>query len=118
MCDSNFKAFKCFLLDLAVKYFQMPELNKFDGYDACMDVFQDEAIYCYVKSALKPDPTSELYNFIEQFSSKKKQHFRHDKLTRGICINNCQKLINEMGRRGDNYYTPKFDFDYTVNSFP
>lgn len=92
----------------------MPALNKLDDYDACMDVYAENAKYCYVRTALKPDFSSELYKFIVEFSSKKKVHFRHDKLTRGVCINTCQQLITEMGSGADEYFVPEFELDYKV----
>lgn len=73
-----------------------------------------QAKYCYIRTALKPDYTSELYNFIDEFSSRKKVHFRHDKLTRGVCINTCQQLIAEMGSAADDYFVPEFELDYKV----
>ena len=93
----------------------MPELNKFENYDACMGTFGREAKFCYVKTALKPDKSSKLFNFIEEFSSNKKQHFRHDKLARGICINTCRKIIDDLGQpAAEKYFVEKFDFDYEV----
>jgi hypothetical protein len=49
-----------------------------------------------------------------EFSSKKKVHFRHDKLTRGICVNTCKKLIAEMGLAADDFFVPEFELDYKV----
>lgn len=93
----------------AEKYFEMPTLNKFDDYDACMDVYKDKAKYCYVKSVIRPDENSRIYNDIREFSKRKKQHFRHDKLTRGICINKCEKLIRYMGADANSLYQPEYN---------
>lgn len=98
----------------AKKYFQMPELNKFEDYESCLETYESEARYCYVRTAIKPDTSSELYNFIKSFSDKKKQHFRHDKLTRGVCINTCKNLISELGTSADDFYLPEFKLDYKV----
>jgi hypothetical protein len=87
----------------------MPHLNKFDDYDECMDVYKDQAKYCYVRSAIKPDGNSEIYKFIAEFSSNVKQHFRHDRLTRGVCINSCAKLIINLDSDANSYYQPDFD---------
>lgn len=100
----------------AVQYFKMPELNKFSDFDACMGVFSKEAKYCYVKTALKPDESSELYKYIREFSNMKKQHFRHDKLARGVCLNTCSKIISDMGLESDKYFVPKFALDYAVSN--
>lgn len=87
----------------------MPKLNEFDDYDGCMEVFRDKAKYCYVKSVIKPDK-SELFAFITEFSSRRKQHFRHDKLTRGICVNRCEKLIKSLDEKfTQSLYLPEFD---------
>lgn len=96
----------------------MPILNKLDNYDECMQVYNEKAKYCLVRTAIKPDPSSELYNFIVEFSSRKKQHFRHDKLLRGVCLNNCQKLLSELDSlksgESDSFYVPPFNLDYDV----
>lgn len=93
----------------------MPPLNRFDDYEACMRVFKDEAKYCYVRTAIKPNSSSELYNFIWEFSNMKKQHFRHDKLSRGICINKCKELIEALGISAEEFYVPEFNLDYAVS---
>jgi hypothetical protein len=91
----------------------MPALNKFEDYDSCLETYQDKARYCYVKTAIKPD-SSELYTFIKEFSDKKKMHFRHDKLARGVCINSCQELIDGLGSDAEKYFVPYFELDYEV----
>lgn len=103
-----------FLFFKAEQYFKMPELNRFSDYDECMAVFEKEAKYCFVKTAIKPDETSELYRFIRDFSNKKKQHFRHDKLNRGVCLNSCRKIISDIGLESDKYFVPKFSLNYSV----
>lgn len=123
----------------------MPTLNKFDNYDACIDVYKEKARYCIVRTAIKPDSSSNLYNFIIEFSSRKKQHFRHgkrfetlnlrkdvadhfrsvaslsDKLLRGVCLNTCQKLLTQLDElqsgEAAKFYVPPFDLDYNVCEF-
>ena len=87
----------------------MPQLNEFDDYEECMDVYQKDGKYCNVKSAIKPDISSQTYAYIADFSSRKKQHFRHDRLTRGICLNKCIELIESLGIEAEYYYEPDFD---------
>lgn len=96
----------------------MPRLNLLDDYDECIEIYRDEAKYCYVKSIIKsPDYQSKVYNFIQKFSSNKKQHFRHDLLTRGVCLNKCEKLISALNN-SINLYEPIFEFsDTTVRIF-
>lgn len=87
----------------------MPRLNELDNYDECMGVFRESAKYCYVKSIIKPpDYSSDLYNFIVEFSSRTKQHYRHDKLARGICVNKCVKLLESLNDTAESYYEPPF----------
>jgi hypothetical protein len=43
----------------------MPPLNQLDNYDQCL-VYDDRfAAYCFVDVTIKPQPDSELWNFIE-----------------------------------------------------
>jgi len=86
----------------------MPQLNEFDDYEECMDVYQKEGKYCFVKSVIKPDTNSQTYSFIREFSSRKKQHFRHDRLTRGICLNKCMELIESLDIEAAYHYEADF----------
>lgn len=92
----------------------MPPLNKFEDFDACLQVYGDDAKFCYVRTAIKPNPSSQLYKFMMKFSSNQKQHFRHDKLTRGVCINTCQELLAELGSSAREYFVPEIELDYQV----
>lgn len=71
----------------------MPALYGFDAYEQCM----------------------ENYDFIHEFSSKEKQHFRHDKLQRGVCMKKCLGLVDSLGDEADNYITKKFPFNSKLN---
>lgn len=90
-------------------------IYRFDDYEQCMGNYESEALYCVVNSYIKPDPQSELYKFIMDFSKNKKQHFRHDKLQRGLCVNTCQRLIQKMGRNSNRYLVKKFPMDSKVS---
>lgn len=91
------------------KYFSMPKLNLLDDYDECMDSYKDDAKYCYVKSIIKPPAhPSVVFDYIKEFSSNVKQHYRHDKLVRGICLNKCAKLVKSLNISIDHYYQPPF----------
>lgn len=92
----------------------MPSLNEFESYDKCLGSYYEEAKYCFVKTYIKPDETSELYNYIRNFSSMGKQHFRHDKLARGICMNSCKEMIDKMGNYSDKYFVSEFPMDTKV----
>lgn len=94
----------------------MPNLNKFESYNECLGTYYEEAKFCFVKTYIKPDETSVLYNYIRNFSSMGKQHFRHDKLFRGICINKCKEIIDKMGNHSDKYFVPEFPLDTIVTN--
>lgn len=95
----------------------MPKIFRFDDYDLCMGLYNTKALYCVVNTFIKPDPKSELYEYIKNYSSNKKQHFRHDKLQRGLCVNGCKKVISQMEKKPSDYFVKKFDFDSKVRNF-
>lgn len=86
----------------------MPPLDKFERYNECFGIYQDDAKYCFVKSLIKPDASSKLYKFIAEFSSDRRQHFRHDKLNRGICINSCEEALKKLGDEANKYFVAEF----------
>lgn len=92
----------------------MPMVFRFDDYEQCMGIYENEALYCVVNTHIKPDKKSDLYKFIMEFSSNKKQHFRHDKLQRGLCINGCKSAIDKMGKSSENYLVKKFPMEPKV----
>lgn len=91
----------------------MPDLFRFDNYQKCLGEARDENIpaYCVVNSFIKPDQSSSLYNYINDFSKKEKQHFRHDKLQHGICLEECLSLIQELGTAAEAFYVKAFPMD-------
>ena len=99
------------------EYFKMPKLFHYDDYDQCLGLYDNEAFYCVVNTFIKPDEKSELSKFITEFSSNKKQHFRHDKLQRGLCLNGCKDVIDKMGKGSEKYLVEKFPFDSKVRIF-
>lgn len=101
---------------VASEYYRMPMLYNFDDYEQCMGLFEDEALYCVVNSYIKPDDTSNLYNYMMEFSSNGKQHFRHDKLQRGLCTNTCMKLIDNLRANSEKYYVDEFPLNTKVTT--
>jgi hypothetical protein len=93
----------------------MPMVYRFDDYEQCMGIYERDALYCIVNTHLKPEPKSELYRFIKNFSTNTKQFFRHDKLQRGLCVNGCQKAIIKMGKSSQKYFVKKFPMDTKVS---
>ncbi|KAL7030734.1 hypothetical protein ACKWTF_006765 [Chironomus riparius] len=77
-------------------YYQMPNMYKYDDYNECLGIFNDEAVYCIANVKIQHNSSSELNNFIVEYSSNHKQHYRHDKLKRGLCVNYCLKLIGNL----------------------
>lgn len=112
---------KNLLSTVVTEYFKMPDINLFADYDRCMALspHQNSPAYCVVNTFIKPDPLSELYNYIKDFSKLEKQHFRHDKLHRGICVKDCLSLVKELGSEAKNYFVEKFPMDanLTIDNF-
>jgi hypothetical protein len=94
----------------------MPKIYRFDDFDLCMGLYDTEALYCVVNTFIKPDHLSKLYNFIKDFSSNTKQHFRHDKLQRGLCVNGCQSVVATMGKQSNDFLVEKFPMDSKVKT--
>lgn len=85
----------------------MPDLYQMDDYDKCLGLENNfksnEALYCLVNTELKSDDSSELYSYIHEFSMNEKQHFRHDKLQRGICLHKCKMIAEALGEKAKQY---------------
>jgi hypothetical protein len=90
----------------------MPALFEFDDFDKCLAVSQETSpAFCVVNSFIKPNNSSDLYKFIHEFSLKEKQHFRHDKLQRGICLKDCMEILEKLGNSSEEFYVEKFPMD-------
>lgn len=83
------------LIIVVSQYYLMPSLYNYDDYDGCSALF-DDPVYCIIDIQIKPELTSDLYNYITKFSNNYKQHFRHDKLERGLCINLCKQHVEKL----------------------
>lgn len=93
----------------------MPNLYEFDDYEKCLRGENSaKDLYCVVNSYIKPDNGSDLYNLIANFSSNRKQHLRHDKLQRGLCLSTCKKLVESLGNKSQSYFVEKFPMDSKV----
>lgn len=93
----------------------MPLLSSYDPYDQCMySSTTNRSIYCVAKTKIRPDPTNAVWNYtkvrdfftntvlvtftsfeFQEFSDVKMLHFRHDVLTRGVCIETCLKKLSK-----------------------
>ncbi|CAO1317393.1 unnamed protein product [Diamesa serratosioi] len=105
-CNVNSLFSKVYNID-TTEYYNMPDLYELDDYEKCLGLQisseSNGALYCLVNTQMKSDNSSELYNYIHDFSMKTKQHFRHDKLQRGICINKCKMIVELLGAQADKY---------------
>lgn len=91
-----------------------PVLNRYDNYHDCIGRNPD-GVYCIVDTMIKPDSDSKLYSDIVEYNKDYKKHYRHDMLTRGICIDDCQKTVDELGDRSEKYYIEEFPRNVTVS---
>lgn len=92
----------------------MPKVYKFDDIDNCFGSFGAQAVYCITSSFIKPDYRSELYKAIDSFSINTKQHLRHDKLQRGVCLNICQDLMQKFVHDSQKYLVDVLPMDSKV----
>lgn len=93
------------------QFYRMPDLFRFDDFQKCKGR-SDSAefpFYCVVNTFIKPDD-SDLYDYISEFSKNQKQHYRHDKIQRGICLEDCLNLLKE-NNNSKTYYTEIFPMD-------
>uniref|UniRef100_A0A336LPF5 CSON008452 protein n=1 Tax=Culicoides sonorensis TaxID=179676 RepID=A0A336LPF5_CULSO len=77
-------------------YHKMPQLQRAEQFHKCMFETENLAVYCVVRTAIKPDPSSELWQQIESFSNDTKRHYRHDMLTTGLCLTRCELELKAL----------------------
>ncbi|KMY91834.1 nose resistant to fluoxetine protein 6 [Drosophila simulans] len=75
-------------------YRHMPALYKLDDYDLCLD--NQAGTYCLVYVEILPNASSALWHQIDQVSQDSKHRFRHDRVFRGVCLENCKPSINNL----------------------
>uniref|UniRef100_A0A8D8L8R5 Nose resistant to fluoxetine protein 6 n=6 Tax=Culex pipiens TaxID=7175 RepID=A0A8D8L8R5_CULPI len=92
----------------------MPKLFAYDDYDECFNGYSSlDPMYCVVRSVIKPNNRSDLWNLIEIFSNDTYRHFRHNHLDRGICVERCRRAL--VGLQNDTLqqlYVDKFQIDF------
>lgn len=74
----------------------MPQLNRVDQFHKCMYETENLAVYCVVRTAIKPDTNSSYWQQIESFSNDTKRHYRHDILTTGLCLTRCDTELKSL----------------------
>lgn len=94
--------------------FNLPTLNLYDNFHGCLGKYPG-GDYCVVDTMIKPDYDSNLYKEIIEYNKDVKKHFRRDMLTRGLCIEKCRKIIEEIGAQSENYLINEFSRNVTVS---
>ncbi|XP_058456878.1 nose resistant to fluoxetine protein 6-like [Malaya genurostris] len=96
--------------DAAVETLSLPTLYRYDNYEECLG---KESTYCMVRSLLKPDPSSELWLHVKNFSADVR-HFRRNLLERGICIDDCLGRLSEISnkKQRDKLFVAPFEVDF------
>ncbi|XP_039452293.1 nose resistant to fluoxetine protein 6-like [Culex pipiens pallens] len=98
------------------EYHQMPPLFQYESIDKCLRS-DPEGAFCIVKSVVKPDENSPLWRSIQKYS-KYAYQYQHDVLTRGVCVEACRKLVENL-RDQQRFWQPEFDveFKYIINDW-
>ncbi|XP_073820286.1 uncharacterized protein [Musca autumnalis] len=78
------------------QYYKMPPLNDLDDYDRCLQEFNDESLYCFVRADIIAQPNVEAWQVIRNVSQCVKHHFNHSHLYFGICLEWCQSQIDAL----------------------
>ncbi|XP_055533120.1 nose resistant to fluoxetine protein 6-like [Wyeomyia smithii] len=100
------------------EYWQMPPLFQYESFEGCLRSNPD-GVFCVVKSAVKPNGRSSLWRTIEKYS-KYPYQYQHSVLTRGICLEQCEKLVKALSdKQRVQFLQPKFDvnFKFIINDW-
>lgn len=118
----------------------VPPLYKLDDYEKCNEMAvadSKSAIYCIVKSVIKPNPNAESWHLIkvfpviesensewfavlfhssQEYSRNVKLSYQYDMLERGVCLTLCQKMISDFDtERLNDLYQEKIDKNQKVS---
>lgn len=74
----------------------MPMLNSYSNYKSCVSAYTDQFKYCVTHVYIEPNASSEVWKEIDEFSAYTYQHYRHDVLKRGVCMNDCVKMVQSL----------------------
>ncbi|XP_065086709.1 uncharacterized protein LOC135708531 [Ochlerotatus camptorhynchus] len=100
------------------EYWQMPALFQYENFESCLRSKPD-GVFCIVKSVVKSDDRSEIWRAVKKYS-KYPYQYHHEVLTRGICLKQCEELVNEFGeQQRARLLQSKFsvDFRYIINDW-
>ncbi|XP_050094016.1 nose resistant to fluoxetine protein 6-like [Anopheles aquasalis] len=95
-----------------------------EDYEECLELpgpDDPDGVYCTATVVLKPNNQSDLWRLIEDFSSDYRRHFNHAVLKRGICIQRCQQIVQQLSPAArdalsvDNFpISTKYKFDENI----
>lgn len=94
----------------------MPLLHHNDDFRKCMHKNLDGYnVQCVANIIIKPDNSSPLWQYIEEFSSDRKRHFAHDIIASGLCISECERKLSKLSpEQLDDLYVPEFPYRVRV----
>ena len=100
----------------------VPNLFQIEHYDECFagETKFSRSAYCIADAFIKPNVTSEIWDFIDKISHPWKTQYRHDHLVYGICINKCKELMKKIDAMTQREYflpTPKNHFELNSNNY-
>jgi hypothetical protein len=87
----------------------MPKLFEFDDVNDCPSPkgrFSDKFVpeYCVLNVEIEsPRNNSKLFKYIKKFSANNKQHFNHAHLKRGICMQTCFEVHEQLAEQFKKY---------------
>uniref|UniRef100_A0A4Y0BMA1 Acyl_transf_3 domain-containing protein n=1 Tax=Anopheles funestus TaxID=62324 RepID=A0A4Y0BMA1_ANOFN len=89
------------------EYWNIPQLQVYDSIEQCLHN-KPAGVFCIAKVLIKPDSRSEIWRLIKKYSKYTFQ-YNHDVLTRGVCLEQCSRVLETLGSMADRYYEPKFN---------
>uniref|UniRef100_A0A182JNH6 Acyltransferase 3 domain-containing protein n=1 Tax=Anopheles christyi TaxID=43041 RepID=A0A182JNH6_9DIPT len=94
-------------MDQESEYWKIPQLQVYDSIEQCLHN-KPEGVFCIAKVVIKPDSRSEIWRLIKKYSKYTFQ-YNHDVLTRGVCLERCNSVLDQLGLAAERYFEPKFN---------
>ncbi|XP_063702384.1 uncharacterized protein LOC134832329 [Culicoides brevitarsis] len=95
-----------------VEYYKLPPLYTEEDYNRCLFETKNESVYCSAVTVIKPDNSSPVWKLIEEYSSDRIKHFRHDIFYNGICVNWCRQKLEKHDGDTNDLYERAFEVDH------
>lgn len=86
-------------------------LHRHDSFFDCLTQFDQDGVYCVAQAYIKPANQTQAWIDIVEHSKAVENHFRHDRISRAICIRSCESRLQLVDAVEDIPLTPKFDID-------